>query len=350
MPFDTTYHIYPHPNSNLTTITFYGGRDTDIYLQQGELPPGVDSSVFIPEVYNSNTVQTIPVDGREKYNPYDPGSNFVLIFFAIFIFIVIKVIRDAKDHYHYDSHNFSETVVQKRTYLTYEGDELNVTDGVIVPILTKHFPYFNALGQANKEKFLQRLKKFVRTKTFKIHDVRGFKEMPVLISATAIQLSFGLEKFLLPNFEYIHIYPEEFLGTHPSIRFLEGNVSGQSIRISWKHFLEGFQYPADGQNVGLHEMAHAYYYQNFETGEYIDAAFVNNFPQFNNDADKAFEAEKMPGAADLYSDYALKNFQEFWAESIEIFFEKPGQLKNSYPELYGALCELLNQDPMGLKG
>ena len=62
-------------------------------------------------------------------------------------------------------------------------------------------------------------------------------------------------------------------------------------------------------------------------------------------ADKAFEVEQVPGN-DLYSDYALKNSQEFWAESIEIFFEKPSQLNNIYPELYKSLKIVLRQDPL----
>jgi Mlc titration factor MtfA (ptsG expression regulator) len=185
----------------------------------------------------------------------------------------------------------------------------------------------------------------MKTKAFKTHDIRGFKEMPVLISATAIQFSFGLEKYLLPNFEFIHFYPEEFVHTHSPSGFLEGNVSDRSINISWKHFLEGFQYPDDGQNVGLHEIAHAYYSQNFISTENIDNGFVTSFSNFNNTANKVFEQEKHPGN-DLYSDYALRNFQEFWAESVEIFFEKPVEMESHYPQLYQTMKGLLNQDPL----
>jgi len=169
--------------------------------------------------------------------------------------------------------------------------------------------------------------------------------MPILVSSAAIQLSFGMENYLLPQFEHIHIYPEEFMFVHKNFNVLEGNVSGANINISWKHFLEGFALPTDGQNVGLHEMAHAYYYQNFVCKENTDDCFVNGFRQFDVYANKAFESEKYPGN-DLYSDYALSNFQEFWAESIEIFFEKPVFLNNQYPELYTSLKFLLRQDPI----
>ena len=43
--------------------------------------------------------------------------------------------------------------------------------------------------------------------------------------------------------------------------------------------------------------------------------------------------------------YAFSNIQEFWAVSIEAFFENPKELKYYLPDLYRALCNVLNQDP-----
>ena len=227
----------------------------------------------------------------------------------------------------------------------YYGDELNISKEKMVSILGKRFPYFQSLNPLQKDKFLDRLTAFMKTKAFKTHDIRGFNEMPVLISATAVQFSFGLEEYLLPQFEFIHFYPEEFINTKSPTGFLEGNVSGHSINISWKHFLEGFLYPDDGQNVGLHEIAHAYYYQNFISKENTDKNFITDFAMFNNTANKAFEQEKMPDN-DLFTEYALRNPQEFWAECAELFFEKPAALNNTYPKLYSSLKNLLNQDPL----
>ena len=47
----------------------------------------------------------------------------------------------------------------------------------------------------------------------------------------------------------------------------------------------------------------------------------------------------------LYPDYALKNTDEFWASSVELFFEQPDQLKEHYPEIYAIIKTLLKQDP-----
>ncbi len=345
MPFDTTYHIPAGENKVDIKYIAPGGQDTDIYLNNTELPPGIDEVIqkaITSERYSS------PVPKKEDH--YIPGPGMVITFIALFIFILIKVKRSVAEEEDNDADSFSENGsaenVYKSTqpYLTYYGDALSFSDGELSGILTKRFPYFNGLSAIQKIRFLDRLQNFIANKIFKIHDSKAYKEMPVLISAAAIQLTFGLEKYLLPNFEFIHVYPQEFMRVQDTICFLEGNVSGHAINLSWKHFLEGYANPTDGQNVGLHELAHALYYQTFIVEENVDPTFRNTFDSFNNYGNKVFEQELQPGN-DLYSDYALKNFQEFWAESAEIFFEKPAEMKASYPLLYDTIKTLLNQDP-----
>jgi len=228
--------------------------------------------------------------------------------------------------------------------LVYQGEDLDFTEEVLRKVLIKHFPFFVKLIPPDQDKFLSRLKKFIRSKIYVIHDVKGYREMPILISAAAVQLSFGLNKFLMPHFTIIQIYPQEFIALEP-MRVLIGNVSGNTINIAWKQFLEGYRNRFDNSNVGLHEMAHALYYQNFEAEEHIDKNFQDSFHHFMSLGDKVFEREKLLTIG-LYSDYAMKNFQEFWAESIEIFFESPDRLNIHYPDLYSMLCDLLCQDPL----
>ncbi len=257
----------------------------------------------------------------------------------------LKILRpDLFDVDEDGSSSYDSSRIQSSSYLTYYGEQLNFTDEEIAAVLEKHFPFYPGLSQLEKSKFIERTQLFIADKVFKIHCNPGFKEMPILISAAAVQLTFGLKKYLLPNFRFIHVYPEEFLGVHPTIRVLEGNVSGHAINLSWKHFLVGYQNPSNGQNVGLHELAHALYYQTFIVEENVDRNFRDTFDEFSEYGNRVFEQEKLPGN-DLYSEYALRNFQEFWAESIEIFFEKPWQMKNTYPHLYEAIGLLLNQDP-----
>ncbi len=348
MPFDTTYHIPPNEKNTIVTYKVPGGKDIDIYLKKDELPPGMDSFPDVKELLN--TADRVINNQPEKEEHYTPDATMVIAFIAIFIFVLIRIKRNISNGDENESDDFSTADLPKSyskkgaAHLTYYGDELNFTGKELTAILTKRFAYFNDLSSIQKARFIERVQNFIAHKVFKIHDNKGYKEMPVLISAAAIQLTFGLKKYLLPNFEFIHVYPREFMRVQNSICFLEGNVSGHAINLSWKHFLEGYAIPDDGQNVGLHELAHALYYQTFVVEENADKNFRNLYNGFISDGNKAYNTEKTVEGG-LYSEYAVKNFQEFWAESVEIFFEKPGAMKSHYPQLYETLKFLLNQDP-----
>jgi len=238
---------------------------------------------------------------------------------------------------------------EPKPVLQYNGSDLHFTDAEIESALKKRFPYYTAISDENKERFIHRIKNFIADKIFYIHDDSGYKEMPILISASAIQLTFGYKKYLLPYFKNIHVFPEEFFrSSELGICALAGNVSGNTINLSWKHFLHGYQDGTDGQNVGLHELAHALYYQALIITKGVDEDFGESYDQFASFGNKVYDAEMNPGGG-LYSEYANKNFQEFWAESAEIFFERPQELKDLYTDLYETLKDLFNQDPLNLQ-
>ncbi|MEQ1553712.1 MAG: zinc-dependent peptidase [Ferruginibacter sp.] len=304
---------------------------------------------------------------RKEKDYYDNLSTNIEMFIAllaiVFIFYATKRAKKYKENPFVETEDWVEIGTSQNTiendgwvskpiqkkykpnYLTYYGNSLKFTEEQITTVLQKRFPYFSNLSFSEKTRFLARHKKFMKSKIFKIHDKSGYKEMPILLSATAIQFSFGLEEYLLPHYQFIHIFPDAFLGIVPTLRFLEGNVSGNTINISWNHYLQGNQDPKNGQNVGLHEIAHAYHFQNILASSDNDKNFANDFPKYFYSSNKIFELEKNNHNS-LYSTYAFKNAEEFWAESVEIFFEKPSDLKEKYPTLYNNMCILLNQYPI----
>lgn len=345
MPFDTTYYFMPPEKGVYSNVIFPGGKDTIIVLYPGELPSTLNPN-FVHHDSAVIATRLLLLKDLEKQNHWTPDFEFVFIFLAVFGFIIYRLWKRSEVPETYSQTLFTNKAEpSKKNLLTYYGDELYFTDQQVAAILAKRIQYYKVLTIEEQNIFVKRVQNFMADKTFKIHDERGFKEMPVLISAAAIQLTFGLKKYLLPHFHFIHIYPQEFLRVQPILCFLEGNVSGHSINLSWKHFLDGYTNPKDGQNVGLHEWAHALYYQTFEVEENIDKNFRDCYDDFTEFGNKAFQTEKTV-AGGLYSEYAEKNFQEFWAESVEIFFEKPVEMRSHYPQLYQAMKEMLNQDPV----
>jgi hypothetical protein len=55
------------------------------------------------------------------------------------------------------------------------------------------------------------------------------------------------------------------------------------------------------------------------------------------------------GRRNILGEYAAVNYHEFWAVSVETFFENPVRLKHELPELYQAMVVLLRQDPLQMR-
>lgn len=226
-------------------------------------------------------------------------------------------------------------------YLVYPGHSLHFSDEIINDILLKYHPYYFDLDPKLKLIFILRLQFFLQQKVFIIHDTKGFKEMPILISAAAVQLTMGLKHFSLPWFQYIQIYPDAYFAKD-SFRLLAGNVEGNSIAVAWKYLIEGYNNSSDGSNVGLHEMAHALYYQFIHADEVQKQRFVQCFNAVVEQGIEIYTVGKQPD--NLFTEYAYKNLHEIWAISIELFFEKPIALLKQYPDLFDTISDLLRQD------
>ena len=211
-------------------------------------------------------------------------------------------------------------------------------------LLCRHNPYFKSLAKSGRERFLRRVLLFIELKKFEYIDLQPEEIMPVLVSAAAVQLTFGLENFLLDYFHTIYILKDKYRYGVYNMPF-EGHVSEEGIYLSWNHFIREYTDYSDGQNVGLHEMAHALTYVNFTVQYGRDNAFYHHFNDFSLVARPIFE-RMQTGEANFLDSYAATNYQEFWAVCIETFFERSNSFRRQLPELYFALCSLLNQDPL----
>jgi Mlc titration factor MtfA (ptsG expression regulator) len=225
---------------------------------------------------------------------------------------------------------------QRRLFETRSGDYDS--------LLNRCNPYYASLNKDGKERFLARVQHFIAIKTFKYIDIEPDESMPLLVGAAAVQLTYGLEHYLLDYFGTIHILKDRYRYGLYETPF-EGHVSEDGIYLSWAHFLKEFTNYTDGQNVGLHEMAHALTYVNFTVREGRDKTFHDHFTAFSAVARPIFE-RMQSGETNLLDAYAATNYQEFWAVCIETFFERSNSFRRQLPELYDSLCSLLNQDPL----
>lgn len=210
--------------------------------------------------------------------------------------------------------------------------------------LKQYNPYYKSLSGADKEKFLIRTIAFRESKEFCFHGMAAEDYIPVLISGAAVQLTFGLRNYLMDYFDVIHVMRKEYVLNIDKETY-DGHVSPNGIHISWNRFLEGYSDYTDSVNVGLHEMAHALQFDAYlGLEDHHDIRFKERLNEFSAEGRPVFRAMRT-GMSHLLDDYAMVNFDEFWAVSVETFFENPQQFKERLPRLYVEMCELLNQDP-----
>ena len=209
-------------------------------------------------------------------------------------------------------------------------------------------PYYAKLRDSDKLRFLKRVYYFKNSKTFHFSGMEPKQEIPVLVSAAAIQLTFGLRSYLLPFFKNIYIMPDAYQAREFN-ELVVGHVSVDGIFISWKYFQRGFENDTDGVNTALHEMAHALRRQNQLKEFGIDKEFETDFAKYTKQYGPVL-IEALMNRRSFLRGYAFTNFEEFWAVSVEAFFELPAELKKLLPKIYDALCEVLNQDPLAVNG
>jgi MtfA peptidase len=211
--------------------------------------------------------------------------------------------------------------------------------------LNKYNPYYKSLSATDKKFFLHRTTEFMQAKQFRFHSMVEEEYIPVLVSAAAVQMTFGMKNFLMDYFQVIHIIRKEYTLNIDKETYY-GHVSRSGIYISWNSFLKGYEDYGDAVNVGLHEMAHAVSYDVF-LGEQDrhDTDFKQRLESFAKQAKPVFRAMRK-GASHILSDYATTNFDEFWAVCIETFFENPDDFQQTMPDLYLSVCDLLNQNPL----
>lgn len=172
--------------------------------------------------------------------------------------------------------------------------------------------------------------------------------MKVLISASAVQLTFGFPKLQLSYFQNILVYPDAYYSTiNRQHHKGEVNPRLRAIVLSWKYFVEGYLSP-DGRNLGLHEMAHALRLENrIMNKEYnfLDPGFLK---EWESRAAHTMQ-EIRDGREDFFRGYGATDHEEFFAVAIENFFERPKLFAKKHPLTYQTMCRLLKQDPLVLE-
>lgn len=219
----------------------------------------------------------------------------------------------------------------------------------IKPIIAQHFDYYRRLPDKFKAEFEKKLIGFMSMKEFIPRQMKEVThEMKVLISAAAVQLTFGLPEIYLRHFSKILVYPGDYYSTIFK-RYHRGevNLGGGIIVLSWKGFVKGYADNTDGMNLGLHEMAHALKLENGIFNQDYNFLDEDVLQQWTLVARRTF-SEIREGSETFFRTYGGASMDEFFAVVIENFFERSVEFKLAHPQLYKFTVLLLRQDPIRL--
>jgi len=217
-------------------------------------------------------------------------------------------------------------------------------------ILSEHVTFYKSMSEADKRIYEADIAIFIAEHSISgVDNVEITRKIRLLVAATAVRLIFRRPEWEYRDFGEILVYPGGFRTDGSYSTDLKGSDSAAAglvhssgnVILSLPHLLRGFQHDNDGFNVGYHEFAHVL--DGFKPDGIPDELSLGAYRPWVEVMHREFE--KVHKGRSMLRQYAGTNPAEFFACSVEAFFEKPDIMKKKAPGLYRQLSEFFNQDP-----
>nr|WP_247670961.1 M90 family metallopeptidase [Pseudoalteromonas sp. MMG005] len=185
------------------------------------------------------------------------------------------------------------------------------------------------------------------------------RAMEVIVAADACLLVLNKPWPLYPNVKEVLLYPSSYyvpqtskdgaglVNYHTSVRQGE-SWPGGTLVLSWHDVLEGNRLPGDGHNLVFHEFAHQLDQQTGHTNGTPELSKGQDYKEWGKVFQRAYSNLKSHVAYQMphvIHSYGATNEAEFFAVLTETFIEKPHELRNYDPELYGLLHQYYQFNP-----
>ncbi|BDS15004.1 M90 metallopeptidase family protein [Aureispira anguillae] len=210
-------------------------------------------------------------------------------------------------------------------------------------ILARFFPYYRQLSLRHKKKFEDRVSVFRLQKQFQMRLLEKIPgDLQLLLSATAIQLSMGIEgqKEFLSDLGMIVFFPKEFItpDINTQLHHVELNTDiFNCLLIGIEFFVQGLKDPENYYHSGLHGMAKAFKIEHGYSDDDIP------YPDKKELLVKLHHLREFKiGYQFLYT--GLPNLEVF-EMCTEHFFQIPNKMQEHLPEVYRYFMDIYHQDP-----
>ena len=211
-------------------------------------------------------------------------------------------------------------------------------------VLERKFLFYRKLNVKEKKYFEHRVASFIKDKDFIGRDgILISEEIRVLISATAIMLTFGFRDFYIGLISKIIIYPKAFYSnTNKTFHKGEFNPKLETLVISWEDFVKGYTIGNDNINLGIHEFTHAIHINSMKERDVSSTVFSDSFKELSEMLASNEALRNKLLESDYFRKYAFTNQFEFLAVIIENFIETPQLFKAEFPNVYIKVKQMLN--------
>ena len=214
-------------------------------------------------------------------------------------------------------------------------------------ILSELVLFYRMLGDDDKHYFEKKVQIFLSEKIITGIETEIDDSTKLLIASAAIIPVFRIEDWEYDTVGEILVYPDRFDNDY-NYKSGERDVLGMvvqhtsSLIISKKELFRGFR-NMDGGNTAIHEFIHK---MDEEDGEIdgLPVLMLNREQLTRWKAIRTSEMKKLESGNSVLDSYALTGEGEFLAVAGEYFFEHPGKMKESSPELYDILRIIFRQD------
>jgi Mlc titration factor MtfA (ptsG expression regulator) len=206
-------------------------------------------------------------------------------------------------------------------------------------------PLYRRLPEETRAGFEQAVRLFMDERRITGIGVAATEEVRLLVAASAATLSAGWTDFEWDQVTEVLVYPQDF---DRDYSFDAPELSGQAhgwgtIILSLPSLETSFRDAGDGFHVGYHEFAHVLGMRQSGFGGLPAGLDDTRGGRWQEVTER--EMRRLRRGWSVIDDYGAEDPVEFFAVSVEAFFERSLALRQGHGELYGLLRDYFRQDP-----
>jgi Mlc titration factor MtfA (ptsG expression regulator) len=233
-------------------------------------------------------------------------------------------------------------------------------------IIRHNVAFFNRLSASDQAELLGHIQVLLAEKRFEgCNGLELNDEIRVTIAAQACLLLLHRRTDYFPRLLTILVYPSTYIAEDrrqvQDFVWEEGKMvrAGETGRqlgamvLAWDMTKAGGADPSDGKNVVMHEFAHQLDFENYAADGTPALATREQQLTWREVMTTEFatlRAADETGIPTLLDTYGATDPAEFFAVSVEAFFERPRALRARHPRLYSELKRYFQQDPVEYSG